>query len=121
MSYQQLFDFTGPQLRDAGIRLAAESAEQLNPGWNERAYDLLIKFLKENKRFMAEDVRSYAEKQNFEMPPSARAWGGIINKAARQYIIIKTGIKPVKNPKAHCANAAMWERNDERMIDMKLI
>lgn len=121
MTYQSEFNFSGAQLRDAGISLAAEHAEQVSLGWNERAYELLIKFLQDNKRFMAEEVRSYASEIDFELPPHARAWGGIIRKAACKYIIIKTSIQPVRNAKAHCANAGMWERNDERMIEMGLL
>ena len=110
--------FTGEQLRDAGIGLATEHADAVQPKWSQMAYLLLIDYLKDNKRFMAEDFREYAAAKNFAMPPHARAWGGVMARAAREYIIIKTSIQPVKNPKAHCANAGVWERNDERLLNL---
>lgn len=106
--------FTGPQLRDAGIALAAESAEAKSPKWNERAYNILLQFLQTHDTFMAEDLRGYAASINFELPPSNRAWGGVIRRAAENKIIVKKGIAPVKNPKAHCANAALWCSAEEK-------
>ena len=119
---QATFDFTGDQLKRAGMSLAQEHADAVTPGWSELAYKFLInKFLPLHKRFMAEDVRSYAAQVDFTLPPHARAWGGVIAKAAKEYLIIKTSIRPVKNPKAHCANAALWERNDERLIELNIL
>lgn len=118
---QATFDFTGEQLKRAGMALAQEHADAVTPGWSELAYQFLVnQFLPLHKRFMAEDVRSYAAQVDFTLPPHARAWGGVIAKAAKEYLIIKTSIRPVKNPKAHCANAALWERNDERLIELNI-
>ena len=70
---------------------------------------------------MGEDLRSYAAEVDFDLPPHARAWGSIIQRAAKEYLIIKISTGSVKNPKAHMANAAIWERNDERMIENGLM
>jgi hypothetical protein len=114
--------FTQAQsLQQAGTQQAVDHANAVSPKWSERAYQLLIDFLQHHKRFMGEDVRSYAAEQDFDLPPSARAWGGIIQRASKEYLIIKIGIQQVKNPKAHLANAAVWERNDERLIEMGLM
>lgn len=118
---QTQFDFSGAQLRDAGIETAIKHADQSSDKWSDRAYQLLIQFLLFKKRFMAEEVRTYANELDFDTPQSARAWGGVISRAAREFLIIKVGICQVKNPKAHMANAAMWERNDERMIENGLM
>lgn len=119
--YQSEFNFSGEQLKNAGMQLAVDHANAVEPSWSDRAYDFLVyQFLPYHKRFMAEEVRSYAAMADFPLPPSARAWGGVVNRAAKQFIIIKIGIKPVENPKAHQANATYWERNDERMIELDL-
>lgn len=109
------FGSTGEQLRDAGMQLAIDHAEIKEPKWAEKAYQYLLGYLKFNKNFMTEEFRDYALKTGFTMPPHARAWGGVVNRAARESIIIKVDIQAVKNPKAHCANAAVWERNDHKL------
>ena len=122
MTYvQPQIDFTGADLRDAGIKTAVDHADAVSEKWSENAYQLLIKFLQSNKRFMCEDFRSYAAELDFDLPPSGRAFGGVIMRAAREFIIIKIGIQSVKNKKAHLANAGVWERNDERMIEHGLL
>ena len=118
---QKEIDFTGAELALKGMQQAIDHADSVSEKWSERAYQLLIKFLKENKRFMAEDLRSYAALVDFELPPHPRAWGGVVVRASNNRLIISINTKPVKNPKAHCANANYWERNDERMIENGLI
>lgn len=103
------FGFTGEQLRNAGMQLAIEHAEAKDSKWPEKAYQVLMTYIKGNKNFMTEEFRDYALKIGFTMPPHARAWGGIINRAAREGLIVKIAVQAVKNPKAHCANAAVWE------------
>jgi hypothetical protein len=97
--------------RNEGIQKAVDHAEKENVGWNQKAYDFLIKFLNNhNGYFMAEEVRVYAQQMNFELPPSNRAWGGVILKASRSGLIQSCGIHKVKNKRAHCANAAVWRQ-----------
>ena len=113
---QKEIDFTGAELALKGMQQAIDHADSVSEKWSERAYQLLIKFLKENKRFMREDFRSYAAEVDFELPPSSRAWGSIISRAAKEYLIIKIGFASVKNPKAHATPAAIWQTNTERLI-----
>ena len=66
---QATFDFTGEQLKRAGMDLAQEHADAVTPGWSELAYQFLVnQFLPLHKRFMAEDVRSYAAQVDFTLP-----------------------------------------------------
>lgn len=97
--------FDGPVLRDRGIQQATDHAGRQ---WSDQAYDFLLKFLKTNTTFMAEDVRT-ASIGFVPEPPSKRAWGGIIVRAAKQGLIQKVGFRNVKNAKAHCTPAAVWE------------
>lgn len=101
--------FSGEALKNAGIRLASESAENKERGWNDRAYDFLENFIKERTSdFMCEDFRDYCQRHGLTAPPSLRAYGSIIVKALRNGLIRQTGYAKVSNPKAHKANAARW-------------
>lgn len=102
----------GIRLKDAGIRLASESAEMKSPGWNEMAYELLKDFITgRTEDFLCEDFREHCERMNLTAPPSLRAYGGIIRRAAFQGLIRRIGYDHVSNPKAHGANAARWIKN----------
>ena len=105
----------GKQLRDIGMHQASSHAEKICEAWNEKAYRLLVKFISCNNEFTCEQFRSWAENQ-IETPPSLRAYGGIINRAAHNQLIEQDGTVKVTNPKAHRANAALWRR---KQIEVK--
>lgn len=97
--------------RDRGIKKAINNAEEKNKYWSNKAYSYLLEFLvnvKEN--FQGEDIRVYAESKYLPEPPSLRAWGAVILKAYKNKLIIKEGIGPVSNPKAHRANSTIWKK-----------
>lgn len=100
--------FSGQELRDIGMKQATDHADQKIEKWSDRAYDFLLEFIKTNKEFMAEDVRNASE-GTLELPPSNRAWGSIFVKAARAGMIKRKGYRQVKNAKAHCTPATLWE------------
>lgn len=101
------------QNRDEGIKNAVSHADAEIKEWSSKAYTFFIdQYLKHNVdgHFKAEDVRDYAQQVKFPLPPHARAWGGIMIKAKKDGFIEKVGIGPVRNAKAHCANAGTWIR-----------
>jgi hypothetical protein len=98
----------GWQLRDAGIAQAEESANQKTENWTQLAYSFLLEFMRSNDEFMAEDVR-LASEGKVEPPPSNRAWGGIFVRAVKEGLIRRKGFRNVKNAKAHCTPATLWE------------
>ena len=103
----------GEHLKNEGITAAIENADRHNYNWSISAYNLLKAFLKTEKseqKFMAEDIRTFADNMLLENPPSNRAWGAIIIKAKKEKLIIFAGYNQVKNPKAHMANAGLWEK-----------
>ena len=90
---------------------ALSHADQVSPAWRDRAYEVLKAYVEQHphEQFFGEDVREWAYAQgDLPEPPHARAWGGIIAKAAKAGVIVQHGIGQVKNPKAHRANAAIW-------------
>jgi hypothetical protein len=99
----------GRELRDRGIDKAVKHAELKDPHWKEKAYRFLVQYIDSHGEFMAEDVRM-ASSGVVPVPPSKRAWGGVIVRAARKGLIERVGFRSVKNAKAHCTPAAVWRR-----------
>jgi len=109
MNLQPELPFTGEQLKEAGMNLALESAEADFNGWADSAFSFLQGFILSYKSsFMAEDIR-LASAGYVPEPPSKRAWGGIIARAAKAGLIRRVGFASVKNAKAHCTPASVWE------------
>lgn len=102
---------TGAQLRDRGILKAAEHADFIQFDWNKKAFECFKQFLLTRAfPWACEDFRKWCQDYtDLPVPPSLRAFGGIIKRAACLKIIHKTGYTQVKNPRAHMANASLWE------------
>lgn len=102
---------SGRELRDAGIERSLLSAERKVKGWSETAYGYLLEYLAMHaEAFRGEQVRTFAHARGCPMPAHARAWGGVLVRAAHAGLIAKAGIAQVHNPAAHCANAALWRK-----------
>jgi hypothetical protein len=99
---------TGGELMEEGMTQSTNSAESSNPGWNDEALDYVRNY--PHNEFMAEDVRNHAERQGFPIPPSKRAWGGIMAKAKLLGYIKRIGYRLVNNPNAHKTPAAYWQK-----------
>lgn len=97
---------TGEQLKTTGMQAAIVSADKASEGWSDRAYEDLLKYARQHRYLMAEDVRQASESG---IPPSKRAWGPIISRGKREGVISHLGHRSVKNPKAHKANASWWK------------
>lgn len=102
--------FSGSELKNAGIKVAADNADRVHENWSEDAYLALKTYIRIHKQpFMCEEVRDFAHiVLGLPQPPSARAWGSVMKHAAKQKIISRIGTGQVTNPKAHCANAGQW-------------
>lgn len=100
---------SGTELRDKGIEKAVEHANHVYTQWSEKAFDFLLKYLQTAQEFMVEDVRKASE-GIVPSPPSLRAWGGVIVRAAKANLIKKIGFRNVTNAKAHCTPASVWEK-----------
>jgi len=98
---------TGAVLMRLGIKKAVTHANVEVHGWSDQAYNYLLDYSKKHKEFMVEDVRE-SSKGIIPIPPSTRAWGGVVVRASRAGIIERKGFKNVKNVKAHCTPATLW-------------
>ena len=101
-------DITGVILMRLGIKKAVVHANVEVHGWSDLAYNYLLDYSKKHKEFMVEDVRE-ASKGIIPTPPSTRAWGGVVVRASRAGVIRRKGFQNVKNAKAHCTPATLWE------------
>ena len=99
---------TGAVLRNTGMQQAVEHADQVTEQWSDKAYRFLMQYIQFHESFMAEDVRK-ASQTTVPEPPSARAWGAIFMKAAKQNKIMRIGFRNVENPNAHCTPATLWK------------
>lgn len=108
---QAELDFTGAQLRDAGIDRAKQTADSKQPKWSETIYEgfkRYLLFIGIGNTFMIENFREWAEQNGYDMPENKRAFGFITPKACKQGFIRFVGTGKVKNKAAHCANAGEW-------------
>ena len=98
---------TGEELRNEGMKQATDHANMRYRPWSEEAYTFLLKFLQSHNEFMVEDVRKASE-GIVSTPPSLRAWGSIVVRAAKEGHIQRIGYASVSNAKAHRTPATVW-------------
>lgn len=107
---------TGRQLRDKGIATALANADAMNKQqWTEGVWAKLPVFLKSigAKTFLCEQFRKWCEDGGTPAPPTARAYGGIIKRAASEQLIVRVGHASVENPRAHMAICTVWQSKTE--------
>jgi hypothetical protein len=96
-------------LKTAGINAAIDHANQVHDQWSDHAYAMLCEYLADVRGdFMCEDVRAYAKLKGLPCPPTARAWGSVIDRAARASLITRKGYGKTHSPSAHRTPAAIW-------------
>lgn len=104
--------FSAKELKNAGIQLAAQNAEQKHEGWGDDAYAALKTYINIHKSipFMCETVRDFAHIElGLPQPASSRAWGSVFQRASREGLIKHVGYGNTNNPRAHKTPAGMWE------------
>ncbi len=104
--------FTGNQLSEIGQQMALESADAKIEKWSERAYALLLEYVRifgKGHTFQGEDARQFCEAKGLDIPPSNHAYGSLIVKLAKNKLIKGVGYANVSNPKAHCTPSRVWE------------
>lgn len=102
---------SGNDLKELGIYKAVAHADSVYEDWSDNAFKILKEFVRfHDEPFMCEDVRQYANNY-LPAPPNDRAWGAIILRGKKDGIIKHYGFGQVRNPRAHRANASLWQRN----------
>lgn len=84
--------------RDLGIERAVDHAERVSEGWQARARGYLLEYLSRNPGdFLGEQMREFAEGKGMDAPPDGRAWGAVLQSAARAGLIRKVGYAPARS------------------------
>lgn len=93
--------------RDDAIARVARSSEELQPGWQERAMDLLVEFCQSAPGpFLAEEFRAWAWARHLEDPHDGRAFGPLFQRAARRGVIERAGYAPAAS--SHLSPKPTW-------------
>lgn len=81
---------------DAGITSSAEHAEAVEPGWQDRAMDVLRGWVygAPNDPFTIEEFRGSVTSIGFPQPPDLRAYGALTRRAIRERLIEPVGYRP---------------------------
>lgn len=86
--------------RDRGMSLAADKANRDSAGWTEAAMRGLEKYISahDGDFFLTEQVRAWCEELELvDEPANSKAWGSVMQKAARDGMIKRYGYAPAKS------------------------
>ncbi len=94
-----------------GIDRAVAHAERDVPGWGDVAYEFIRLHAMRNKgkRFTGYEIVQAALAYGVPKPPTDKAFGGPLQRAARRGIIVKAGYVPDQNPERHGAPVIQWK------------
>ena len=93
--------------KENGIKKSYEAAERQVSNWGSLAHNFLVKYIKTHSEFMIEEVRAASAKE-IPQPLSARSWGMVVLKAAKEGLIYKVGYSKTKSRKSHNTPATLW-------------
>ena len=97
------------RLKDEGMKRAEATANDVCEKWSERAMDFIEEYARSHPGpFKCEDIRTAAIWVRVPLV-NPRSWGGLMPKAAKMGLIRRVGTGTVCNPRAHMAQAGVWE------------
>lgn len=100
---------TGDLFAMEGAAAAASHADRVHGDWRGRAMACLRAVGPLLGEFQAEDVRLHVERSGaLPSAPDGRAWGMVIREARDAGLIEAAGVRPVRNPRAHCRPMVVW-------------
>lgn len=92
-----LLDWTPAERRDDGMQRAVDHADAVVHSWSDRAGELLLEYAAQRGPWMVEDLREWAYVHGLPSPPDGRAWGAVVQRAARAGTIIRIGWQEAKS------------------------
>ena len=101
----------GERARDAGIKRAADHADDVTPKWGDTAYAFLCDWLlRRDEPFQTCEAR-WAADGIVPDPPDARAWGHVARRAFKAGLIVAIGTAPDLDPKSHRSPCNVWRKS----------
>lgn len=96
--------------RDAGMSAAATHADRVHDGWTAAALERVKAAAQREETLTCESVRQKAESDGFPQPPDKRAWGRVMQMAAKSGWVKSTDrfIRSA-DPKVHMSRLTIWE------------
>lgn len=99
------------QAAQEGIDRAVTHADMVTPGWSQNALEFIRLHVSRNrgKRFTGYELVQASIAYGLDQPPSPKAWGSPIQRAARLGLLVKRGTVPDPNPDRHGSDVPLWE------------
>lgn len=91
-----------------GMRQAAQHADDVEPGWSDRAYGVLLKFASTRDAFITPELRQYAASSGFPLPTTNMAWGGVVRRAVCAKKIVQIGTQYWSDAVNHPRLVPVW-------------
>lgn len=102
----------GMALAENGAQRAADHADRVTEGWSDMAFAHALTFiaaLPDGQTFTTEQVRSYATKEGFPLPPDSRAWGQVALRLLREGRIERAGYGRSQERNKHSCPTILWK------------
>jgi len=102
--------FAAQQAARDGAQRAADNADATTlTNWTAQAGELVREYAMRFPYFMAEDVRAWAHGQHgLPLPPDGRAWGAVMQNAARAAWVERAGISSTRSTDYHASPKTLW-------------
>jgi hypothetical protein len=91
-----------------GMKRALDHANRVDPSWEAHAWRYMRAYVRDHAEFKAEDARAWAYAHGMDAPPDDRAWGGIVQRAAKAGLIRKTG-RHGPSKSSHASPVILWQ------------
>lgn len=109
---QQSTIFEAIAERDIGIERVTRKANKTSPGWTDAYYAFIRLYArnhsKPDDRYSGEDIRAEYERRGMIPPHDWRAAGGPMKRAAREGLIVDTGVRAPRRSGHGTAGAVVY-------------
>lgn len=104
---QLAIDFARAE-RNEAMQRAVDAADGRVPKWSEVAYQFVRLYAQQHRgeRFIGRDITQAAKAYGLESPASEKAWGAVLQRAARERVIERVGY--AQDPNRHASPVPQW-------------
>jgi hypothetical protein len=93
---------------ESGMRRSLEHAEAESPGWSELAFKFVRLFWSQrgDKQCVGRDIVLAAKEYGLIQPPTDKAWGAVLKRAAKAGVMVRVGT--AKDTNRHGNLVPLW-------------